>query len=531
MGFWKKLFGQKQKKQKLGNIKTNKSLEKNLKLFKEKFLKDCDDVIYREFTIGKEDTYKAAVVWVDGMVDKQLINNYIIESLMIDSRLAPPEPKTFKNSIVNLIKNKTLAVSEISEVDTIEDALVNILSGETAFLLDDYEKIIIIPSRGWEGRGISEPQTEAVIRGPRDGFTETMRFNTSLIRRRIRDHRMKIKNYRVGTRSQTDIAVMYMEDIVNKEVLKELDKRLNNVDIDAILDSGQLEELIEDKWISIFPQIQNTERPDTAASAIFHGRIVLVVDNTPFALIIPTTFNALIQSAEDYYERWDIATVIRILRYFCVFLALFAPALYVGVTSFHPQMIPTDLALAVAATRLAVPFPAIVEALIMEVTIEILREAGIRLPGAIGSTIGIVGGLVIGQAAVEAGIVGPLMVITVAITAIASFAIPSYNLSIAFRLLRFGILFAAAAFGLYGIMLAALLILIHLCSLKSFGMPYLSPFISFIGDSSDLKDTVVRVPHIAMNKRDVNSPKDEKIRLDDHQEEDFNREDNIEEKK
>ncbi|SES94585.1 spore germination protein [Natronincola peptidivorans] len=521
MKFWKKLFGKKESKKEQQDTKPYKSLEKNLKLFKEELLKDCDDVVYREFTVGKNDAYKAAVVWIDGLVDKALINNFVMESMMIDARLVEPKPSALKDNLVDLLKNKTLAVSEIGEVDTIEDALVNVFSGETALLIDGYEKIIIVNSRGWESRGISEPETEAVIRGPRDGFTETMRFNTSLIRRRIRDHRLKVKNYRVGKRSQTDIAVMYMEDIANKKLLQELDIRLNNVDVDAILDSGQLEEFIEDKWLSLFPQIQNTERPDTAASAIFHGRVVLVVDNTPFSLIVPTTFNTLMQSAEDYYERWDIATAIRALRYFCILIALYAPALYVGITSFHPQMIPTDLALALAATRRSVPFPAIVEALIMEVTIEILREAGVRLPGAIGSTIGIVGGLVIGQAAVEAGIVGPLMVIVVAITAIASFAIPNYNLAISLRLIRFGLLFAAAAFGLYGIMLATLIILIHLCSLKSFGIPYLSPFIAFVQDASDLKDTMVRVPHIMMNKRDINAPKDEKGRLDDHQEESF----------
>ncbi|ABR50671.1 GerA spore germination protein [Alkaliphilus metalliredigens QYMF] len=526
MGLWDQFFGKKEKPKKPEEAKINRSLQKNLETIKG-FLKDCDDVVYREFTIGKENKHKGAVIWIDGMVNKDLINNYIMESLMIDSRLVDPKPKAIKDNFIDLLKNKTLAVSEIEEVDTIEDVLVNIFSGETALLLDDYEKIIIIASRGWEGRGISEPETEAVIRGPRDGFTETMRFNTALIRRRIRDHRLKVKNYRVGVRSQTDVVVMYMEDIANKGVLEEVDKRLNKIDVDAIIESGQLEEFIEDEWQSLFPQIQNTERPDVAAAGIYQGRVILVVDNTPFALMVPTTFNMMMQSAEDYYERWDIGTMVRILRYFCLLIALYAPALYVGISSFHPQMIPTDLALTLAATRRGVPFPAVIEALIMEVTIEILREAGVRLPGAIGSTIGIVGGLVIGQAAVEAGIVGPLMVIVVAITAIASFAIPSYNLAISVRLIRFIILFSAAIFGLYGIMLITLVMLIHLCSLKSFGMPYLSPFVTFVHQFSDLKDAVIRAPQLMMNKRDVNAPKNQKGRMDDHQEEDFD----IEEKK
>ncbi|AOY75181.1 spore germination protein [Clostridium formicaceticum] len=521
MGFWQKLFGKKSNTKKAEEMKPNKSLEKNLKIIKEGFLKDCDDIVYREIELGKEGQYKAATIHVDGMADKKLVNEFALNNLMVMARGIDPEPNILKKGLYELVEKQNIAVTELKEVETIDEAVTNILSGETVLLLDNYDKIIIIASKGWPARSPAEPETEAVIRGPRDGLVETLRMNTTLIRRRIRDHRLKVKNYQVGVRSKTDVSVMYIDDIVDKKVLKELDTRLNKIDIDAIIDSAQIEELIEDKWISVFPQIQNTERPDVVASALYHGRIGIVVDNSPFALIVPSTISAMLQSAEDYYERWQIASVIRMLRYFCLLIALFAPALYVGITSFHPQMIPTDLALALAATRRGVPFPAIIEALIMEITIEILREASIRLPGAIGSTIGIVGGLVIGQAAVEAGIVGPLMVIVVAITAIASFAIPSYNTAISIRMLRFLILFAAAAFGLYGIMLASLLILIHLCGLKSFGIPYLSPFITFLADADDLKDTLVRAPQLAMNNRDINAVKGQKNRMDDKREETF----------
>ncbi|AKL97132.1 GerA spore germination protein [Clostridium aceticum] len=521
MGLWQKWFGKKNKTKKAEEMKPNKSLEKNLAIIKEGFLKDCEDIVYREFEIGKEGQYKAATIHVDGMADKKLVNEFALNNLMVMARDIDPEPGLLKKGLYELIEKQNIAVTELKEVETIDEAVLNILSGETVLLLDNYEKIIIIASKGWPARSPAEPETEAVIRGPRDGLVETLRMNTTLIRRRIRDHRLKVKNYQVGVRSKTDVSVMYIDDIADKKVLQELDTRLNAIDIDAILDSAQLEELIEDKWLSIFPQIQNTERPDVAASAIYHGRIVVVVDNSPFALIVPSTINAMMQSAEDYYERWQIASVVRLLRYFCLLIALFAPALYVSITSFHPQMIPTDLALTLAGTRRGVPFPAIVEALIMEVTIEILREAGVRLPGAIGSTIGIVGGLVIGQAAVEAGIVGPLMVIVVAITAIASFAIPSYNAAISIRMLRFVVLFAAAAFGLYGIMLVILLVLIHLCSLKSFGIPYLSPFTAWVQNLSDLKDTVVRSPQLIMNDRDMNANKNQKNRFDDKRQENF----------
>lgn len=524
MGLWRKFFGKGKQENKVEDIKPNKSLEKNLKMIKEDFFKNCEDIVYREIEIGKEGNYKAATIHIDGMADKKLVNEFALNNLMVMARGISPEPNQLKNGLYDLVKRQNIAVTELKEVETINEAVLNILSGETILLLDNYDKIIIIASKGWPARTPQEPETETVIRGPRDGFVETLRMNTTLIRRRVRDYRLKLKNYQVGTRSKTDVSLMYIEDIADPKLVKEIEERLKKVDVDAIIDSGQLEEYIEEKWHSPFPQIQNTERPDTAAAALYHGRVVLVVDNTPFALVLPTTLNTMMHSAEDYYERWDIATLIRILRYLCIVIALFSPALYVALTSFHPQMIPSDLALAVVATRKQVPFPAIIEAFIMEVTIEILREAGVRLPGAIGSTIGIVGGLVIGQAAVEAGLVSPLMVIVVATTAIATFAIPNYNLAISIRLLRFGMLFAAASFGLYGVMLLSLIILIHLCSLKSFGIPYLTPFALFFENPSDLKDTMARAPYVMMHKRNVTAVKKQKNRMDDHREEKFDTE-------
>lgn len=525
MGFWRKFFGRQQQEGKKEGIKPYKNLEKNLQRIKEDFLKDCEDIVYREIELGKAGSYKAAVIHIDGMADKKLVNEFALNNLMVMARGIVPQPNELKNGLYDLVSKQNIAVTELKEVETIDEAVLNVLSGETVLLLDNYDKIIVIASKGWPARMPQEPETETVIRGPRDGFVETLRSNTTLIRRRIKDYRLKLKNHRIGTRSQTDVSLMYIEDIADPKLVKEVEERLKKVDVDAIIDSGQLEEYIEDKWTSVFPQIQNTERPDTAASALYEGRVVIVVDNTPIALIVPTTFNIMMQSAEDYYERWDIATFIRILRYFCIILALYTPSVYVALTSFHPQMIPSDLALAIVSTRKQVPFPAVVEAFIMEVTLEILREAGVRLPGAIGSTIGIVGGLVIGQAAVEAGLVSPLMVIVVAVTAIATFAIPNYNLAISTRLLRFAMLFTAASFGLYGIMLLSLIIMIHLCSLKSFGTPYLSPYVLFFSSPTDMKDTALRLPFVMMHDRSIHAKKKQKNRMDDHQKEDFDTED------
>ncbi|MCK9267797.1 MAG: spore germination protein [Alkaliphilus sp.] len=525
MSLWERLFGKKDEDidTNFGETKVYGSLDKNFKAIKD-ILVDCDDVLYREIKIGVEGNYRAVIISIDGMTDKDILNDYVLKNLMINSRIAPPDIGILKRHISDVIKDKTLSAAEMKEIKTIEQAVEDILIGDTVLILDNYDKIIVIGTKGWEKRGVTEPETENVVRGPREGFIETLRVNTTMIRRRIRDHKLKIKGYQIGKRSKTDVSVLYIEDLVDEDVLKELDKRLRAIDIDAIIDSGYIEQFIEDDWRSIFPQVQNTERPDVAAAALYEGRAVIVVDNSPFVLIIPSGFNAMVQSAEDYYERWGIATFLRILRYISLLVSLYTPALYIAVTAFHPQMLPAKLLISIAANRTGVPFPSVLEAVIMEIILEILREAGVRLPGPIGQTIGIVGAIVIGQAAVDAGIVGSIMIIVVSITAIASFATPSFNLAAGVRLLRFGLIIASAILGLYGIMLVTILILIHLCSLKSFGVPYLTPYTAYVKQHSDLKDTFIRAPWPTMRDRETTVKKSERKRMRDYRDEDLNKE-------
>jgi spore germination protein KA len=292
---------------------------------------------------------------------------------------------------------------------------------------------------------------------------------------------------------------MYIHGIANDKVVKEIRQRLKRIDIDSILESGYIEQLIEDQTFTPFPTMYNTERPDVVAGNLLEGRIAIFVDGTPFVLIAPALFMQFFQSAEDYYARFDIATSIRLLRIFMFMISLIAPATYVAVTTFHQEMVPTTLIVAIAAQREAVPFPAFVEALLMELTFEILREAGIRLPKAIGSAVSIVGALVIGQAAVQASIVSPAMVIIVSITAIASFATPSFDMAISARLIRFLFMIGAATFGFYGIILCLLMMVVHLCSLRSFGVPYMAPFAPFIPVNNG--DTVIRLPWWTLRQR------------------------------
>ncbi len=497
-------------------------LEYKLEIIKKRF-KDCDDLIIREFEVGVENECKMALVYIDGMTDKALISEFALNNLMVESRLAMPND--IKSNIKDLIKKKTIAITEIKEIKEIEEIIKNILVGETLLLIDDVEESILLSSRGWPTRSISEPQSEVVIRGPRDGFTETLKVNTSLVRRRIRDTNFKIKNLSLGEKSKTDVALLYIENIVNNSVLEEVKKRLDEIDIDMIQESGDIEQLIEDDCYSLFPQIQYTERPDVISSSLYEGRVAILVDNTPFALIVPVTLTTFLQSPDDYYERWIISSFVRIIRLIATGFSLFLPALYIAISSYHPDMLPTDLAIYLAATRQGVPFPAFTEAFIMEATLELLREAGVRLPRAIGSTIGIVGGLVIGQAAVQAGIVSPLMVIIVAITAISSFAIPSYNMAIGFRIFRFGFMIMASILGLYGIILAFLVMLIDLANLRSFGIPYLEPLCSVGENFKDLKDTIIRAPIPSMNTRPKMYTKRNRNRLDDKRKEIFGEDD------
>jgi spore germination protein len=281
--------------------------------------------------------------------------------------------------------------------------------------------------------------------------------------------------------------------------VEEVRKRIKKIDIDDLLESGYVEQLIEDNYLSPFPQVQSTERPDRVIGALLEGRVTILLDGTPFALIVPVTFSMLLQSPEDYYERWIPGTLIRLLRFGAALMALLGPALYISFVSFHPGLIPTKLSISIIGTREGVPFPSLIEALFMEIAIEILREAGLRLPKPIGPAIGIVGGLIIGDAAVQAGIVSPIMVIVVAVTAISSFAIPQYNAAITLRILRFVAMFCAAVYGLYGVILFFLFLCSHLVKLKSFGVPYVSPAVPY--QIKDWKDFIIRMPLKMMKRR------------------------------
>ncbi|OYD06416.1 spore germination protein [Paludifilum halophilum] len=481
--------------EKVGGLRVYTELEKNLQ-FISQLLGDATDLVSRRFTIQYTPNRRAAVVYLDGMVEVAIVDEFVLHPLMTEA-----ENIRSKSDIWKTVRESLVQTGEMETTRELKTMVDSLLSGDTLLFVDGCSEGLALGTKGWARRAVKSPRSENVVRGPREGLTETLRVNTSMIRRRLKDPDLRLKDFKKGKRTKTHITLMYIEGVADDAVVKEAKQRMKQIEIDGVLETGYIEEMIEDNTWSPFPQIQNTERPDTVVSHLLEGKVAILVDGTPHALIIPAIFSQFYYSAEDYYERYTIASFLRVLRLVSLFIALLLPTLYIAFISFHVEMIPSDLAITLAAGRATVPFPSIVEALVMEVSVEILREASVRLPGMIGPTIGIVGALVVGQAAVEAGLVSPLMVIVVGLTTISSYATPSYSAAISIRLLRFPFMIVSATLGLFGVVLALLLMLLHLIKLRSFGVPYLAPFTPL--HLSDLKDTVLRMPWRWMKKRPV----------------------------
>jgi spore germination protein KA len=359
-------------------------------------------------------------------------------------------------------------------------------------LFDETNAAVIAELKGFEKRAIEEPTGETTIRGPREGFTENISVNTSMIRRKIQSPKLKMESMTVGSLSKSTIVIAYIDGIAKTSIIEEVRRRISRIQLDTVLGGNFIEEFIEDYPFTVFPQVQNTERPDIVASCLAERKVAIFIDGTPFVLIVPCSFWSTFQSADDYYERFIYATLIRWLRMLLIIISLFLPSIYVAITTFHPQLLPTNFLLSITSAREGVPFPAVIEAVLMELLFEGLREAGIRMPRPAGSAVSIVGALVIGQAAVQAGIVSAPMVIVVSLTGVASLISPRYSMGMAFRMLRFPMLIFSGMFGLYGVTMATVFLLIHLTNLESFGVPYLSPVAPLT--RTELKDVLIRAP-------------------------------------
>ncbi|MCU6791852.1 spore germination protein [Paenibacillus sp. WQ 127069] len=465
------------------NNEFSTDIEQNEQILKEAF-QDCSDLEYRKVEVNHNTQW--LIVYIDNLIDLKMLEEHVIKP-MLTSVARDTLPKEAGD-----LKSEMISIGTTNSSTKVSDTIRNILEGHAAILMTGSSNVMTVSIPGSSKRSLEEASSEPVIRGPRDGFIEQISTNISLIRSRLKTSKLKVEYITIGELSQTRIAITYLKGIAKDTLVDEVRKRLKPIELDGVLDSAYIEEFIEDQPYSPFPQVLNTERPDVVAAELLEGKVAILVDTTPFVLIVPMTFWTGLQASEDYYVRWQVATFVRWIRFLFINFAIFAPPLYVAITTFHQEMIPTNLVLSIAASRESVPFPAIFEALLMEIIFEALREAGIRLPKQIGPTISIVGGLVIGQAAVQAGLISAPVVIIVSITGISAFTIPRYNFANGIRLLRFPMLFLAGTLGLYGIVLGLLGIMLHVTNLRSFGVLYFSPITPL--KVAALKDVLIRVP-------------------------------------
>ncbi len=472
-----------------GNAFAN-HLQDNIVAIK-KAMGDSTDLVIREMTLAH--TCNIGLFYLDGMADRQTIQESVIAPLL--DRVDDPTVS------LDVIRMSMLDASDVQSVQSMDQALDKVLSGSLLLLMEGHAHGLIVALPGWEDRSIVESKTQPVVRGPGDSFIETLRTNTTLVRRRVKDVRLRVCTITIGSESKTDVAFMYLEGVAKEDLVRDLKQRLEKARVNQVLEGEYLEEILQEKKrLTIFPLLYNTDRPDTIAAGIMEGRVAILTDGTPFVLLAPTMFVDFIQSAEDYYQPYVFSSLIRLLRYAAFAICMLAPSLYIALTTYHQDMIPTQLLLSLTAQREGVPFPAFVEALLMETTFEILREAGLRMPRTIGQAVSIVGTIVVGQAAVEANVVSAVMVIVVSITAISSFAVPSYAMAIPCRILRYIFMGLAATMGVYGITIGILVLITHLCRLDSFGVPYMSPVSPY--RKKERKDAVLRFPYrSALRKR------------------------------
>ena len=465
-----------------------KSMRRNVEHFRQK-LGNSSDVVVREFVIGEGREENAALLFIEGITNSEILDNAILKPLMFDNRMLEymGEPD---GANLEAIGKMLLAECNVTLIADENKMMTELLSGGALFFAEGSAKALIISTKQWDRRGIEEPSTETVVRGPRQSFTETIRTNTAMLRRIIKNPNLRFEAMKLGEKTGTDVCIVYVEGTVKPDLVAEIKRRLGQMNSEVVLESGYIEAFIEDTPHSLFSTINSSERPDAVARLLLEGRAAILVDGTPFALTVPMLFVDSFKSAEDYYVKAYFADAMRVIRMVSYIITILAPPLYVALTVFHQELIPTKLLFTMIAGHEGIPFPSLMEAFLMMFLFDILKEAGVRLPKAIGSAVSIVGALVLGEAAVTAGLIGPFMVIVVAITAITSFAIPSQmNTTL---VLRYFILFYAGFLGIFGILMGSLIVIFHLVSLESFGVAYLSA--SPTNSREGIKDSALRLP-------------------------------------
>lgn len=485
--------------------KVSANLRENEKYLRSR-LENCSDILIRPMRLGDKHKVDCLMVYIEVAVSNMMLDDSALGKMINHFWEISPE------DIQEFVRHNSLGIADVKKLENLDESIDAMLAGNAVFFIDGYDKAMKISSKGYPSTGVMEAESEKVLRGSREGFSDSVKSNSALIRKRLRDIRLKVEEYKIGVRSHTLTQVLYMDDLVHEGLLEEVKERLEEFQIDGILDSGMLEQLTEDVWYSPFPQYQTTERPDRAVQEILKGKVVILCDNSPEALILPGNFSSFMESSEDWYHRFEMASFLRILRYLAVIMATVLPGLYLAVIRFHTQILPSALILSFAEAREGVPFSSVVELIFLELAFELIREAGVRVPGSLGNAIGIVGGLVIGQAAVEANLVSPIVVMIVALTALGSMTVPNEEFAAAFRLVKYGFLILGGYLGIYGIVLGVYLVIGHLAGLISFGIPYLVPFIKKEQKGSR-GEGVMRVPLRKRVLRPLYAREEQKIRL------------------
>lgn len=477
----------------LDNFHLSNDLDTNVKLFQSLF-ENVSTFIVRHIQNNHSPELKCAIMYVEGLTSSEVINDNIIRPILLSTI------NVKKETIQDTIETKILQVNGIQKENSVRNIIEAVTYGETILFVEGFAEVFRLNTQKFLLRGITEPENERILMGPREGFNEALLFNVSMLHRRLRTNDLKIEYQTIGKRSNTKIAICYMNSIVKPSILKELKKRLSKIDIDGILDSNYIIELIKDNKYSPFRTIGNTERPDVVVGKMLEGRIAVLVDGTPMALTLPYLFIENFQSSEDYYLGFFYTSFSRMVRMFGFLLTCTIPSLYIAIVAFHHEMIPTSLFLNIAMERQSVPLPASVEAFLMLLLFEILRETGVRMPTGVGQALSIVGALVIGQAAVQAKLVAAPMIIIVGITGITSLLVPKMNA--ASIVLKFVNLIFASTMGLFGFLISSSFWLIHLLNLKSFGENHFNLFEH--GWLEKEKDTFIRAPWTKLTKRPGN---------------------------
>lgn len=469
-------------------------------------LSGCADILIRPMRLGEGRKVDCLMVYIEVATSNMMLDDSAIGKMMNHFWEETPE------QIQEFMKNNSLGIADVKKLHTMEEAFAALLAGNAIFFMDGYDAAMKIASKGYPGMGVTKAETEKVLRGSKEGFSDSVKTNSALVRKRLRDTRLKVEEHTLGVRSNTLTQLLYVEDLARPELLENIRERLERYEIDGVLDSGMVEQLTEEVWFSPFPQYQTTERPDRAAQELLNGKAVLLCDNSPVALVLPGNFNSFLESSEDWYNRFEMVSFLRVLRYLALLAATVLPGLYLAVIRFHTQILPTNLILSFAQAREGVPFSSVAELVLLELAFELIREAGVRIPGPLGNAIGIVGGLIIGQAAVEANLVSPIVVIIVAFTALGSLTVPSEEFASAFRLLKYLFLFLGGYLGIFGIVLGGYVTLSHLAGLLSFGAPYLASFIREKGEHG-VGNGIWRLPFRMRRKRPLYARPEESLRL------------------